>query len=54
MNELEVWCGIRFSTNSNNFDEAMKELEAICDKHGILLFAGQDGVLFDENGNEID
>jgi hypothetical protein len=55
MNELYIknlWC--YFKTNAINYEDAYAEFEAACEKARIEIGGGCDGVLRDENGNDID
>lgn len=55
MNELYIrdMC-IYFKTNATTYEEAENEFEEACDRAGIEICGGCDGVLRDENGEDID
>lgn len=55
MNELYIkGVYVYFKTNATNYEDAEKEFDEACEKVGIEISGGYDGVLRNENGEDID
>lgn len=55
MNELYIkGVNIYFKTSATTYEEAEKEFEKVCENTGIDISGGYDGVLRNENGEDID
>lgn len=55
MNELYIRdMYIYFQTNATTYEEAKDEFEKACGRAGIQIGGGYDGVLRNENGEDID
>lgn len=55
MNELYIKdVYMYYKTNATTYEEAIDEFEELCNKIGLEVRGGCDGVLRDENGEDID
>jgi hypothetical protein len=55
MNELYIkGVYVYFKTNATNYEDAEREFDEACEKVGIEISGGYDGVLRNENGEDID
>lgn len=55
MNRLRIRnCLISFNTDAERYEDAYIEFESVCEEAGINVCGGNDGVLLDEDGEEID
>ena len=55
MNELHIkGMYVYFKTSATTYEEAERELEKACKNAGIEMSCGYDGVLRNENGEDID